>query len=268
MIKKLTQKDNEEVMEYLKQEPEFNLFIIGDIEAFGYETDFQQIWAEYDHGKVVAVLLQYRGNLVYYSDEDRSVEPFIEIMNDLKFEILNGKKEAIQRFEPYLKSWNIKDMYFASMRSFTKENIDTANVKIIDSYDLFCDEWELLTQIEEFSSGGRGKKEEYSKHAFKTSQEGFKTTYYLSVDNKMVSVASTVAECSVNAMIIGVATLEEHRKKGHASVLMNKLCDDYLNGKEKSLCLFYDNPKAGKIYQRLGFENIGMYRMYDKKKTK
>ena len=29
----------------------------------------------------------------------------------------------------------------------------------------------------------------------------------------------------------------------------------------KSLCLFYDNPKAGSIYHRLGFENIDRWTM-------
>ncbi len=45
MIRKLTVSDNDRLMEYLKEEKSFNLFIIGDVENFGYDSDFQEIWA-------------------------------------------------------------------------------------------------------------------------------------------------------------------------------------------------------------------------------
>ncbi|TKI86654.1 GNAT family N-acetyltransferase, partial [Bacillus cereus] len=30
----------------------------------------------------------------------------------------------------------------------------------------------------------------------------------------------------------------------------------------RTLCLFYNNPVAGRIYKRLGFKDIGMWTMY------
>lgn len=44
MMIKLTKKDHEQVFAYLKEEAALNLFIIGDLEAFGYDTDFQELW--------------------------------------------------------------------------------------------------------------------------------------------------------------------------------------------------------------------------------
>jgi predicted GNAT family acetyltransferase len=41
---------------------------------------------------------------------------------------------------------------------------------------------------------------------------------------------------------------------------MNALCLDVL-AEGKTLCLFYDNPKAGSIYKRLGFKDIGFWSM-------
>lgn len=43
MIRKLTKSDHEQVLTFLKEEAAINLFIIGDIEAFGYDADFQEL---------------------------------------------------------------------------------------------------------------------------------------------------------------------------------------------------------------------------------
>lgn len=44
MIRLLTQDDKAHCLTFLKQQAAENLFIIGDIEAFGFETDFQRLW--------------------------------------------------------------------------------------------------------------------------------------------------------------------------------------------------------------------------------
>lgn len=266
MVRQLFDKDNTEVMEFLQIEPEFNIFIIGDIEQFGYVCDFQTIWGEFEGDELKAVLLQYRNNIVYYSEEKRSIDPFKKVLETYKFDILNGKKEVIEVFEEYLSGWDIKDMYFASLKDFKKEDIDTSEVSILDTYELHVEEYNMLATIEEFGVG-RESVEEYAKHQYEISQKGARTSYYMRKDDKIVSVASVVAENSINGMIIGVATLKEYRKQGLASVVMNELCDDYLNGKGKSLCLFFDNLKAGKIYHRLGFVDVGTYRMYERKQN-
>ena len=41
MIRKLTQNDHEVVMELVGKKPAENLFIIGDIEAYGYESSIK-----------------------------------------------------------------------------------------------------------------------------------------------------------------------------------------------------------------------------------
>lgn len=66
MIKQLTVSNHEQLMAYLQPEAAFNLFIIGDIEQFGYDKDYQKLHGEFDGDKLHAVLLQYRENLVFY----------------------------------------------------------------------------------------------------------------------------------------------------------------------------------------------------------
>jgi predicted GNAT family acetyltransferase len=67
-------------------------------------------------------------------------------------------------------------------------------------------------------------------------------------------------ENDYSAMVVGVCTLDSFKGKGLASQCLNMLCFDLLN-EGKSLCLFYDNLNAGRIYKRLRFEDMEMWTM-------
>jgi hypothetical protein len=60
MIRRLTEYDHETCFSFLKQQPAENLFIIGDIEAYGYEKDFQKVWGEFNNveimGRITSVI--------------------------------------------------------------------------------------------------------------------------------------------------------------------------------------------------------------------
>lgn len=68
------------------------------------------------------------------------------------------------------------------------------------------------------------------------------------------------AENSKSAMVIDVATVKEYRNKGLMSKCLSKLCMDVMS-EGKTLCLFYDNPKAGSVYHKLGFNTIDNWMM-------
>lgn len=71
MLKKLTQNDHEQVLSFLKEEAAMNLFIIGDIEAFGYDTAFQELWGTFkENGTLKSILLRFHDAFIPYSKED------------------------------------------------------------------------------------------------------------------------------------------------------------------------------------------------------
>ena len=74
-------------------------------------------------------------------------------------------------------------------------------------------------------------------------------------EGNMLSVAQTTAETSQSAMVVGVATAKGYRNRGLMSACLSKLCRDVLS-EGKTLCLFYDNPKAGSVYLGMGFEPV------------
>jgi uncharacterized protein len=114
----------------------------------------------------------------------------------------------------------------------------------------------LRRSIDEFTIGDNAEE------MLRTSMEANTSrTYYTEEDEQMTACVSTTAENSISAMIVGVCTRKEYRRKGLATSIMQKLFKDVLN-EGKVLCLFYNNPEAGRIYKRLGFRDIGKWTMY------
>jgi predicted GNAT family acetyltransferase len=259
MIRLLTSHDNESVMAFLKQESALNLFIIGDIENFGYDSEFQNIWAEFDaQGTIRAVLLRYYHFYIPYAPGAFDVDSFAAIMNaDDKFEMMSGKQEVTEQLIGKVKVGTCKDLYFAELTNDadlddTGDDTAVSRVTLDDIDDVFT----LRALIEEFHSTPSGQ-ESFRKGV----ENGSSRTYCYRLDGgQMVACASTTAENSLSAMIVGVCTHPEYRRRGYATRCMDALCRDIL-GEGRTLCLFYDNPEAGRIYKRMGFRDIGRWNM-------
>ncbi|MBA2870466.1 hypothetical protein HNQ85_000724 [Anoxybacillus calidus] len=260
LIRKLTSHDHETLFSFLQEEASFNLFIIGDIESFGYNEDFQEIWGEFtEDGTLKAVLLRYYDSYIPYARSPFNVDAFAEMMKSKHDSIqLSGKTEVVAQFEKVrgLPLGKKRVMYFCECTSDTYVEEETNfDIKIatIEDVDRII---ELRNGISEFKTTPSTRRMLLKSFETKTGR-----TYYIEENGKMVSSASTTAENSLSAMVVGVCTDERYRQKGYASAIMQKLIKDLIS-EGKRLCLFYDNPKAGNIYKRLGFYDIGTWTMY------
>lgn len=256
MIIKVNQTYNKKVMNYLKREADFNLFIIGDIERYGYNNYFLNIWADIDEqGEVNGVLLKYFEYLIFYSDTNSNVDEFCELINSLNYEELSGKTEAIKEIATKLKLKESRVVNFCRLDNGDKL-IDTRSrvkvkkirfgkiSKIVKLYELI-EEFENTT-IDNIKNGlktGRG--------------------YCIEINKQVVAMAKSTSENKTHAMLVGVGTHPSYRKRGFATKCISKICKELLN-ENKIPCLFYDNDEAGKIYHKLGFKNIGTWSIYSK----
>ena len=76
--------------------------------------------------------------------------------------------------------------------------------------------------------------------------------------SRIASCALINAEDAETGLIGGVYTLPEMRGRGYAAACVSVLCRE-LQAAGKTPCLFYENPIAGRIYRRLGFEDAGKW---------
>ncbi|MBM7602395.1 putative GNAT family acetyltransferase [Metabacillus crassostreae] len=260
MIRRLNKEDHESVMMLIGHKPAENLFILGDIEAFGYDSDIQEIWGQFQHDKLIAILLRYDQNYIPFSEQDYDVKGFAEIINhhSTRFE-LSGLKHVVEPIKGYINREVRKhsETYYAKCTglSYKVDNEKINQATYLQSLE-YQENIEMLCSIPEFALGNFSIESRERAEKYKTGR-----TYIVrNEEGEMVASASTTAENSQSAMIVGVGTKPSFERRGYATLCMEKLCSELL-AEGKSLCLFYDNPAAGKIYKRLGFSDIGLWTM-------
>ena len=261
MIRRLNANDHEDCFQLLKEEAAENVFFIGDIEAYGYEQKFQRVWGEFnERNELIAVLLKYRENYIPYAKTEAfDGKGFADIITaDDHFTFLSGLERCTSRIEPYLadRLKRRRQFYYAKCTALNgvANEVDTSEVQLAvpDDAKRLVD---LLKSIPEFVDSIIS--EESKRESL---ESGVSRTFYIEREGQIVSTASTTAENSLSAMVVGVATHHDYKKQGMASACMVALCEELL-GEGKELCLFYDNPDAGNIYKRLGFQDIGAWMM-------
>jgi len=260
MIRLLEEKDRTSVLAFLYKEAAYNIFPIGDIETFGFDTDFQRVYGEFDEdGRYLSIFLRYRTSGIYYACKVRFNKEYLEIFKKDPFEIISGKSELMDLIVPYLEGYEKHHTYFCEAKDMVDLSVPNVKIQKMKTKEDAGLVYDLIGQVEEFSAFHQSK-EEYVDAKMKSIKMGM--TLFILDHGEVVSTVATTAETKGSAMVVAVATKVEARNKGYASALMKELMHEYLVNKKKSLCLFYDNPSAGKIYHRLGFETIGTWDMY------
>ncbi|MDT3426293.1 putative GNAT family acetyltransferase [Paenibacillus forsythiae] len=262
MIRKLNEQDRAGLLAFLGQDPALNLFLISDVENFGFDREFQEVWGEFEpeSGQLKAVLLRYETNYLPYAAVPFDVQGFADIMKqDERMKMLSGSTSIAAQFGPYISFRKEKSMHFAELKELAGEPgaqalAETpAKLATLRDVESICT---LMDGIDEFEENPDSMRSGM-RRALET---GTGRTCFVERDGRTVAAASSTAENSMSAMIVGVATHPDYRGQGLATLIVTKLCSD-LTKEGKSLCLFYNNPDAASIYKRIGFRDIGDWSM-------
>ncbi|BAQ11944.1 acetyltransferase, gnat family [Bacillus sp. OxB-1] len=261
MIRKLTEADRRNALQFVSERPAENLFIIGDIEVYGFDNPIQTLWGEFaESGHLRAILLKFIDNYIVYAPGEFDAEGFAKIMNeDRDFKFLSGIESIIRQVALYLNKQpaDPRILHYAKCEQADRLQKVPSHIEVKRAVP--DDAERIVEQL--------GGVPEFATSTFdvernrETLRNGSGRTWYNEKDGQIISSASSTAENSQSAMIVGVGTLPEHQKQGLASYCMSVLCKELLN-EGKMLCLFYDNPDAGTIYKRIGFVDIGKWGMW------
>lgn len=255
------------VLAYVAPEPEVNLFISGDLRTFGLDNRTVSVRVYEKEDGFAGILLRYRKhNYVFYTQE--SSFPFADISSfilkdnpTLKGVCLNGKTELIRPIVPFLSPLHLEETMMARCNELPvlPPFPRGVTVRVLANRKDFLEAYALESTITEFAASLQSEKEVVD-GAIANAKRGSVNIGVFQGD-LLVSLASTTADTAESAMLVGVCTREGYRQKGYASLAVGSLLQNRFQKGEKFVCLFYDNPLAGRIYHAFGFRDVASYSM-------
>ena len=210
MVVKLNKTYHDKLVNYLKKEPEFNLFIIGDIDRYGYDNYFFNIWADINHDEEIeGVLVKYFDFIIAYSYSKFNIDNFSGLINRLEYVEISGKSEIVRELSNRFKLRKIRTVNLSKLDKEIKyinkptklkvKKVKFGNLKrIVRLYELI-DEFEN-TSIDCIRNGlktGRG--------------------YCIEINKQVVAMAKSTSENKTHAMLVGVGTHPSFRNRGLAT---------------------------------------------------
>lgn len=256
----LTNQDIPAVITYIEKEKEMNLFIEGDIEHYGLESENVSLYAfgkDWD-----CLLLKYFSNYLIASNKRTySASQVAEFLKGQTMQCLSADERLLKQIQPHYPCAELHGTFLCRLErvSFQRLPSQTLSVSKLTTEHAQA-VVDLYKQIEEFKRPYIEKEEEKLQETRNNFTNGG-TGYGIFIDGKLVSTATTTATTKHGAMIVGVATHPSWRNQGFASSVMNALCTHEFAQGRSFLCLFYSSPEAGALYHRLGFETIGRWAM-------
>ncbi len=261
MIRKLHEKDKRDVLKFLYDAPEINLYLIGDINNFGFENPDVEFYAEFRDGDYFAVMSRNMSNITYFARNNDFNEDWITIFNTFDFLFISCQESLMVEIKKHYPKMREDKMDFMKSTTFKRdESIDYSEIRILKDKKDAEKIYDLIETIPELYTVHRKEKDEAIAYFMRHSNQNG-TSVFIEDDGKVVANASAVYETDKAAMIVAVATHKDYRKKGYGKKVMYYLMDLYINHKEKTLCLYYDDPRAEALYKKLGFVDIERWSM-------
>ena len=256
MLIKANEEHRSKILDYCKSEPSINLFIMGDIENFGFSSEFQDVWMQVIGGKLVGVVLRYHDNFIIYSkDLDIDIEEINCLLSNMDSKVISGKLSVINLLYPLVaENYSKKEMFFCELKDGSSLRKEETNIVVAEYEDAMeiAEAYGLISEFKGMYSDDVQERYKQISTRIKT-KEGIHM--FMKENGRIICHGNTTAETSIAGMIGGIFTIPEYRNKGLGSKMVEALCSSLLS-RGKSPCLFFNNPEAGKIYYKLGFKDI------------
>ncbi|MFI3212459.1 MAG: GNAT family N-acetyltransferase [Eubacteriales bacterium] len=246
------ERDQEILLTYLKKDPVRNTFLIGDILNYGFDSEIQSVWADFEYKECKAVYLWFCNNLLIYSEEEKLYEDSMEaILLMKKPSQVMAKKSHLEQMQPYLESFSIHSKDLFALNNRKKETKTRYQYKVATNQD--------ANRIYDFLQSGElaplyAAKEMVEKRI----ETGEGVHYFMEEEGQIVAHINSAAATPYSVMIGGLFTRAEDRGKGYASFLVEELSKRLVE-EGKTPCLISNHLSENNLFLALGFDRIGEF---------
>lgn len=265
MIRKCTIKDKEVLLEYLNRDTVGNTFILADINDFGFDRDFQTVYADMEEGVCSAVYLIFYENLLLSCAEDKPDMVFLRKLFERKIpDVVMGKEPCVRMVHELLGGYTMKSrqIYVLDYNDFSAVEPDLAGLHIVEAG------LEDVDSVFDFLSGIEELKNLYtSKDMIRDRiRENSGKHYLIRKGDRIIAHANSAAGSRNHVMIGGVGVDPSCRGKKLAGYVVSRLCSEILD-QGRSPCLFSSRGEKHNLYVRLGFKPAGGWATLEREST-
>lgn len=254
MIIKAISDDLFQIEEYIKNDPLPTVYIGADIQMYGFNTDFLEVWLQLNHDRnISAIIMRYHNGMQFYSKTlEFDVEEIAKLIEKISPQVIGGQLKSVNKlFNALNYKYKLETGTLAVCDKQTKYNNSEYVIEKATLYD--------VDEISRLIYSDSKMKEIYSQneivqHIEERMMHGFGRNYVIRADGIIVAHAATYAETNYSAVIGGVITKQNFRRKGYSTAVVGKLCNDLII-EGRTPCLFYYDNMAGKVYHKLGFSD-------------
>lgn len=258
MVEKCTSRDEARLLDFLRQEAVFNTFLLADIENYGFDQEFQTVYADMDGEAVRNVYLRFYGNLIVAGEAESLDGDFVrKLTADWKPDVVMGKAQLVEAVGRFLTGYEMAEK----------------NLYLLECGDALLDETELLKGVG-MRRGVPGDEDRI--HAFLmgipeiralyASKEmiadrlrtGDGTHLFLERDGELIAHVNSAAKSPYTVMLGGAAVSRTERGRGLESVLVSVLCREIL-AEGKKPCCFSDRGEDHNLFVHIGFQCAGKW---------
>ncbi len=238
MIEKI---ENKEQLSDWKENDIFTVRIFALLQSYGTAYNFASFYRQVVDGKITAVMSKLDGDFTMSltDDYDRDelvrffcVAGYTSILCDDRFEMSSRYEEGVV------------------MSSSKKQDKPMQNA-VIDEYPKLMDLFNFVDyDNQDFKSW-------YVDISHRVRHKTAKA-YTLNVSGEIISSGILSSIYCGNAVLTAVRTADEFRNMGYGGSLVSHICSDV----KGMVFLMRDKDLNESFYKNLGFENIGIWRMY------
>ncbi len=255
MIIECTNEKIDSVFEYIGQDYGKCLYIYIDLKKFGLDDENFNVWIQYnDNDETCAVISEYYGGIqVYSKSNDLNPKEIADFINDKNAHVVFAMKPVIDKLHNFLPEYDQET-------GFVGELTDLKYPQDSNAYPIGIDELAEVVEIiaeDELIGKPYGYESLYAQYC-ERQRENFGRNFILrdSNNNALICHAGTYAELPELAVVGGVLTTEDYRRKGYSKKVLSTLCHQ-LKSENKRIFSFYYILPAKKMHNRIGFEEIG-----------
>ena len=253
MIRILTAEDFEYIKNLFDESLEDYTLVYDTIIDNGFKNEDVVVYGEFDGSEMVSLLLHNYHNISYYAAEVRDVTCYEKLLEGLDYGKVTCESKFANKFQEIIDFDEVEESWFGFLYQDISANFEDDSI----SFDCLNDTPELIDEsyFERLIVEDEGIIDRATHIA---NGSGPQKIFCLSRNGKAISTAMIVMVQSNSAIVHGVITSKDERRKGLAGFLLSHIASSLFKDK-KRMYLFYSNPVARKLYLKLGTKEVGSW---------